>query len=175
MTNKKKSKRKGAASTSDKDDEAPPAITYYHDTFHKLLLLLNQCVTNMHQNDTSSNQSGVSEWFTWAEAGLLKPKSTLLTILKVMGIAQEHKSIIGAFHYLFQRIPCLADYIVSTDNLSDDSITVSVYDEPKRRSARLQQSTTVLQTVDDNDTSSQGVKNAKMNSSDKPPNVDHDE
>ena len=122
MTNKKKPKRKGAASTDKDDDEAPPAITYYHGSFHKLLLLLNQCVTHMHQNDKSSSQSGVSEWFTWAEAGLLKPKSTLLTILKVMGIAQEHKSIKGAFHYILQRIPSLADYIVSTDTLSDDSI-----------------------------------------------------
>ena len=92
-----------------------------------------------------------------------------------MGIAHELKSIKGAFHYILHRIPSLADYIISTDTISDETITVSVYEESKRRSARLQQSTTVLQTVDDKDTSPQGVKNAKLKPSDNPPNVDHDE
>ena len=155
--NKKKSKQKGASTMSEKDeDEAPPpppVITYYHDTFHKLLILLNQCVKHMRHDSASTDLPGVAVWLTWTEAGLLKPKSPLLNILQAMGILQDHKSIKDAFHHILQRIPSLADYIVSSDTLSDDSITVSVYDEPKRRSARLQQTTTALKPDDDKEDS----------------------
>ena len=151
MTNKKKSKRKRASTMTEKNDDKapppPPVITYYHDTFHRLLLLLDECVTHMRHDDTSKDPPGVSEWLTWTEAGLLKPNNTLLTILNALGITKDHKSIKGAFHHILQRVPSLADYIVSSETLSDDSITVSVYDEPKRRSARLQQPSSVLEPV----------------------------
>lgn len=172
MTNKKKAQRKVAADKE--EDEAPPAITYYHDTFHKLLPLLDQCVKHVQQNDTEGKQSGVSEWVTWTEAGLLKPKRTLLNILNVLGITKEHKSIKGAFQYILHRIPSLADYLITADTISDDSITVSVFDEPKRRSARLQQSATVPQ-IADKDISTQGVEKVTPRSSDNPPNIGRDD
>ena len=65
MTNTSKKKRKGQSPGSAKndDDDPPPSVTYYHDSFHKLLKLLDGCITRiMLGNVTDTLPMGIAEW-----------------------------------------------------------------------------------------------------------------
>ena len=135
MVNSKRKKKK------DKDD-SPPTVTYFHDNFHELLKLLDVCVTDLlSNNEDSVTPRGTDEWQTWSRNGLLKPKNTLLGILKALDIDRTHHSIKEAFQFIMDRVPSLHNYLVVGDTINDDFVTVAVHDSPKRRSSRLQHST----------------------------------